>query len=197
MEQFRNGVISEFGDLASVPTEGHISQRTSITFRCNKCASEFQSTVQKMRGRKKTYPHLNTECLKCAKDIQLARVRATLDTRYGGHYMRLDKFKDKVAATNFEKYGTKAPAQNPEIARKVKETNIERYGCPNALGNPDIYARFRATSLERYGTAHPMKNSEVKKKLVDVFVHFRKRLAHQRSGHQTRSTPQNHCRFNG
>lgn len=170
MEQFRKGVISEFGAFASVPDAGYINQHTLITFRCNKCSSEFQSTVQKMRGRKKTYPHLSYECKKCAKAISLANSKITVETRYGGHYMKLDKFKDKVAATNFEKYGAKAPAQNPEIAQKTKETNMQRYGCANAQGHPEVRAKSQATSLKNYGTDHPMKNPEVKKKLADSFV---------------------------
>ena len=61
-----------------------------------------------------------------------------------------DKIK-KVEETCFERFGTKAPAQNRSVVYKIEQTNLKKYGVKNAMENSTIAKKSRDNYIEKYG----------------------------------------------
>jgi hypothetical protein len=69
--------------------------------------------------------------------------------------------KEKIKATNIEKYGCENPNQNKEVREKIKQTNIMRYGTEYPTQNEEVREKSKATNIVRFGHEHPMQNQEV------------------------------------
>lgn len=169
-EKYTKKVIGIFGPyLTNIPSE-ITDTSLELHLKCSQCESLFSYTVRKLMARYKTYEDSAFMCKVCANKKARSKSSETNQERYGGHYMKLDKFKDRVAATNMQKYGGKAPAHSKDIIKKMQATNMERYGSINAQGNAIVRAKSEATSIKNYGVLHPMKSEEVKAKLKQTFV---------------------------
>lgn len=152
---FKKLVNSEF----TIPD--YFNGRTSVSVSCPKCGVDWGTTAGKLVTRARTHPHLSTECLKCSHAIARVKAKATIEARYGGHYMHLPEMKAKVAATNQVRYGGKAPSASPEIRAKIRETNLNKTGTLNGQG-PEVLAKIRAKSLAERGYDHHTKDPKVK-----------------------------------
>ena len=75
--------------------------------------------------------------------------------------MRREDVKDKMKATNLERYGHEHPMQREDVKTKRKATNLERYGHEHPIQCEDVKTKRKATNLERFGHEHPMQNAEV------------------------------------
>ena len=80
--------------------------------------------------------------------------------RYGGSGLGSPEIRQKIEATNIEKYNAINPFQNEEVKQKCKDTRLKKYGDSN-FNNRD---RAKETCLDKYGTDHQMKNSEIQNK---------------------------------
>ena len=71
------------------------------------------------------------------------------------------KRQEKIIKTNFERYGTKTPAQNKDIAQKMKDT------CAK---DPDHWKnrneKTKQTCMERYGVKNASSTKEVREKVI-------------------------------
>lgn len=72
---------------------------------------------------------------------------------------------NKRIATNLNKYGCVAPAQNEFVKQKIKQTNLARYGSECSLLSDDIKEKTINTIRSKYGCNHPMQNNDVKLKV--------------------------------
>lgn len=53
--------------------------------------------------------------------------------------------------TSLEKYGTKAPGNNPEARKKARLTMMEHLGVPYALQSQEVREKSKETCLKKYG----------------------------------------------
>lgn len=74
----------------------------------------------------------------------------------------------KTAATSMERYGCKAPGNNPQAREKAKSTMESNLGVPYALMSEEVRAKAKETLLERYGVDNANKNAEISKKRVET-----------------------------
>lgn len=67
----------------------------------------------------------------------------------------------KTQATSMERYGCKAPGNNPEARKKASETMMKTLGVPYAMMNDEVRKRGEQTLLEKYGVTNAGKAEEV------------------------------------
>lgn len=66
--------------------------------------------------------------------------------------------------TSMERYGIKAPGNNPEARKKASNTMIKHIGVPYAMMSEDVRNKSKKTLLDRYGVDNISKNEDIKKK---------------------------------
>jgi len=127
----------------------------------------------------------------------MARLANTLQTKYGedvSHPMHIEAVRDKVRATNLERFGAENPfskgstlyskvreasdashvvltgADNPfswpEVQEKIRQTNRARYGAENPSQNTQVRAKTQATNLERYGSEEMLASPHIREKIA-------------------------------
>lgn len=95
--------------------------------------------------------------------------RKTNQERYGcDHYMKTSEGKERVKATNLEKYGVEYGLQSPEIRKKIIATNNERYGCDYYTSTEEFREKVVETNLEKYGVEYCLQSPEIRKKIEDT-----------------------------
>jgi hypothetical protein len=88
------------------------------------------------------------------RDDVKEKIRATNLQRYGDESAtRCEEVKRKAAETCMLHYGVSAPMKSESIRTKSKETCIERYGFPTASQNESVKQKIANTNIERYGAA--------------------------------------------
>ena len=93
------------------------------------------------------------------------KIKATNIERYGvENPMHREEVKDKIKATNMERYGVEHPMHREEVKDKIKATNMERYGVEHHMHREEVKDKIKATSIERYGVEHPTQSSIVRNK---------------------------------
>lgn len=106
-------------------------------------------------------------CKVCKKRTSFISFKQGYRLYCGFSCMGADKdFWDKHEKTSLEKYGTKFPAQAPEIKEKIKETNIERYNSTCTLNSHEIRQKIKENNLKKHGKEfynNPNKISETYK----------------------------------
>ena len=58
---------------------------------------------------------------------------------------QVEDVKQKIKATNLERYGVEYAMQSKEVRDKIKATNLERYGYENAMQNEEVQNKVRKT----------------------------------------------------
>ena len=90
------------------------------------------------------------------------KMKATNIQRYGvENPFQNEKVKEKMKATNMERYGVEYSSQCPEVKKKMKATNIQRYGVENPFQNEKVKEKMKATNMERYGVEYGLQNKEI------------------------------------
>lgn len=108
-------------------------------------------------------------CIKC-KTIKFQR---TLHEKYGkeiDNITQLDYIKEKIKATNQEKFGVDWCMSSKECQEKRKNTNIRRYGHEWANQNDEIKNKTIRTNLEKYGVPSPSMVDEFKEKQKNTML---------------------------
>ena len=107
------------------------------------------------------------------KDLHY-RVCPVCGKKYPEH--NLDKFKfppttcsmecrvKKREQTSLQKYGIKAPGNNPEAREKSRKTMQERYGVDYAQESAEIKQKSIDTWIKNYGVDNPQKADQIKEK---------------------------------
>jgi hypothetical protein len=123
--------------------------------------------------------------------------------------------KVKVRATNLQRFGCVAPAQNKEVQERMQQTCLVNFGCRNAFQNegikekikdvvmkrynvistaqiPEAIERRKQTCLENYGVEHPAQNKDVQERMQQTcLVQFGCRNAFQNEEIKERIKQQN------
>ena len=118
---------------------------------------------------------------KCAmNDPELQKRKAETIANDPDYYKRRQ---EKIIKTNFERYGTKTPAQNKDVAQKMKDTwakdpdhwkkrneksektCMERYGVKNASSTDEVRKKVIETNLKKFGVDNPNKLNEIQEKI--------------------------------
>ena len=97
--------------------------------------------------------------------------KKTIEEKYGSgitNVFQSELIKEKARNTMKEKYGHEYVSQVPEFREKVIATNLEKYGVENAILNPEIKEKANCTNFERYGTIYPAQNNEIKNKIANT-----------------------------
>ena len=94
-------------------------------YRCNKCNNEISKNTKLLKYGDENYT--NRE-----------KYKKTCSEKYGGHFNKLDEFKDKIKKTCLERYNFEYPIKNKEVQEKKKKTCLERYGYETPLNNSEI-----------------------------------------------------------
>lgn len=84
-----------------------------------------------------------------------------------------EEVREKIEATNLERYGAKAPSMNKEVQQKARKTTREKYGVDYAIQRDDVKERRSSNNVEKYGVASPMQLEEVKRRQKStLFEHY-------------------------
>lgn len=76
----------------------------------------------------------------------------------------------KREQTSMERYGIKAPGNNPEARAKTRAKMIERYGAECTFQVKEFAEKAKATMVEKYGAEHPMKVQSIKDKVANTCI---------------------------
>ena len=126
--------------------------------RCEICGKEFEARSN--RSKYCNGPHY-VECPVCGK-IFVAKSNDQAKRKYVtcSYECRVKK----TQKTSMEKYGCKAPGNNPEAREKAKKTMIKKYGVEYTLQSKELSNQVKLTNLKRYGSENAMKNSAISQK---------------------------------
>lgn len=101
-------------------------------------------------------------CLNC---VPLKREEVMLK-KYGYKTaFQVPEIKDKIKATNQERYGSNSPSGSAEVRAKQKETLMKNYGVENPSLSNEIKEKRKQTFIDKYGVENPLLNSEVQEKI--------------------------------
>lgn len=75
---------------------------------------------------------------------------------------RSPEIRDKVKATNLEKYGCEFPLAKHVTSEELKLKNLEKYGCEFFVQTKEFREKTTNTSQKKYGTNQPIQSVEVK-----------------------------------
>jgi hypothetical protein len=167
-----------------------------IEIKCDICGIEKKSTNNAYNRYLNSSPDNKYRCVKCKSDMRLEtmfikygsysnvdKYKKTLEEKYGGHYNKLEEFKDKIKNTNIRKYGHEYGSSSDMVKEKIKKSNLEKYGdefyintvsfkqnliknygVDNPLKSDEIRLKVKKTTIERYGVDNISKLPEIKRK---------------------------------
>ena len=100
--------------------------------------------------------------------------KETIEIRYGvDEIFKMDSFKNdknirnKIRATNKERYGADHFLKSTEGKEKIKQTVREKYGVDNVFQLEEIKLKSKETAIERYGDI-PIRIDEIKNKIKET-----------------------------
>lgn len=127
-------------------------------------------TCNKPTRYNKQHQDFNRYCsARCAQNDLSVRekIEATNVERYGvRHAAVADVVREKQRATNKLKYGTETPFQNKEIQQKVRHNILEKYGVISTALLPEVRSQQEQTNQERYGVNKPFESEIIQQKAV-------------------------------
>jgi hypothetical protein len=96
------------------------------------------------------------------------KFRITCLEKYGGCGNASPLIKEKVEATNVERYGTKSYLSTEEKKIKTRKTNIIKYGNEHHLRIPNIIKKQKETNMRKYGVSNISQLTDVKNKKINT-----------------------------
>lgn len=101
--------------------------------------------------------------------ITAEHVRDTMQEKYGvSNAMELPSSKDKIVATNKERYGCDYYTQTEEYKQKVRETSLEKYGVEHPLQAKAVIAKRKETVQKKYGVDNVFQSDEIKETIKNT-----------------------------
>jgi len=93
------------------------------------------------------------------------KMKATNLQRYGvEYYSQTAEMKEKIIETTLQRYGVEHYSQSEDWKEKCKKTCMERYGVSNSNKTKATRDKIKATCLIRYGVEHPHQCQEIMEK---------------------------------
>lgn len=93
-----------------------------------------------------------------------------MDEKYGGIGLASPELKEKIVATNIERYGVESALSSPEVQAKIRETNLERYGVENGGASEQAAEHRKQTNLDRYGVESVLELEEIQEKIKQTWM---------------------------
>lgn len=131
----------------------YIGNSTDNKYRCSKCNKEISKNTKLLKYGDENYT--NRE-----------KYKKTCLEKYGGHFNKLDEFKDKIKKTSLERYNFEYPIKNKKIQEKKKKTCLERYGYENPLNNSEISLKSKKKMIDKYGYPYSMQCLSISDKII-------------------------------
>lgn len=122
---------------------------------CKFCEKEFVP-----RSNRQCYckgPHYR-KCPVCGKEYLEDNVDNLKKPPVACSYECRTKLRTK---TSLERYGIKAPGNNPEARKKASQTMIKHLGVPYAMQSKEVQQKSKSTLHEKYGVDNAGKSKEV------------------------------------
>lgn len=93
------------------------------------------------------------------------KITATNLEKYGSECVWGNKeIRQKCNDTYYAKTGHRQPLDDPAVRNKIRSTNQQKYGVDAPLQNKDILHKSEQTNLDRYGYINPMQNINIQRK---------------------------------
>jgi hypothetical protein len=131
----------------------YIRNSKDNNYRCNKCNTEVSKNTKLLKYGDKNYTNRK-------------KYKETCLERYGGHFNKLDEFKNKKRETCLERYGVEHPIRNEKVKEKKKNTCLERYGVENPLNNPEILLKSKKKMIDKHGHEYSMQCLDISEKII-------------------------------
>lgn len=122
-------------------------------------------------------PHCNSH-----SSTTKAKIKATNETRYGGHPQQNKEVRDKANTTNNLRYGGNSPTCSQEVRKKQISSILNKYGVDNISKDLYVKEKKKETCLKNYGVEIPIYSEEVKNKIKETnMLKYGKEYASQSS----------------
>lgn len=149
-------VQKTINDCGYDPSNFADSSKKDVWMECDYChkaiKQPFYNHARSLKGTIKTY-----SCKDC-KGKKQAEV-------FAANPSCMKKMLESRDATNIKKYGTRCPANNPEVQKKIQEDNLVKYGVPHAVMAPETKKKSEETCLKKYGYTNVFKSPEIQKNI--------------------------------
>lgn len=132
------------------------------TRKCAACGKKFTPSSNRQIYCKG--PHYHT-CPVCGKAYEVTNVEKLKNPPTACSYECRAK---RTQLTSIEKYGCKAPGNNPEAREKAKATCLKNNGTEYAMKSDAVRQKAKATLIEKYGVDNAAKSKEVKQKRAET-----------------------------
>ena len=76
----------------------------------------------------------------------------------------------KTQKASLEKYGCKAPGNNPRARAKASQTMLENLGVPYAMQSPEVREKSKQSLIKKYGKDNAGKSKEVIEKRIQTNI---------------------------
>lgn len=140
-----------------------VDKRGAIYPRCYKCQPHHYALIREKS--KKTmlekYGVENASSLQSTKD----KVKATNVERYGGFTFQSPELKKQVQKTLKNKYGVDNCSKIEEVKIKKRKRSQDVYGTDATFTSEQIKEKCKISLLEKYGVDNPLKSQEIKDKV--------------------------------
>lgn len=129
---------------------------------CEDCGLEFEAKSKRQRFCNRTHYVI---CPICGKK-SVAKNNQQLVQKYVtcSYQCRVKK----TQQTSMERYGCKAPGNNPQAREKAKKTMVEKYGAEYTLQSNELKTRVEATNISKYGVSNVMQNADINAKAKET-----------------------------
>ena len=74
----------------------------------------------------------------------------------------------RTQATSLERYGCKAPGNNPDARKKASQTMMDNLGVPHAMMNSDVRKKSAESLISKYGVDNAAKSQELLEKRMQT-----------------------------
>lgn len=105
-------------------------------------------------------PHYSS-CPVCGKVKELTKSGVKYVMQRGPSACSYECRAKRTAQTSMERYGCKAPGNNPDARKKASETMMKNLGVPYAMMNKDVQEKSKERLIELYGVDNVGKSKEI------------------------------------
>lgn len=174
------GYSSNVGDTILVDIN-HLQRNSNIivSAKCDICGNEKDVIFRAYNKYLSKSPDNKYRCVVCKSELRnltmiskygsgsnVIKYKKTLEEKYGGHFNKLDLFKDKIKKTSNIRYGVDYPMNNDLIKKKQQNILLDKYGFTTPLKNESVLEKSLNTMINRYGHAYSMQVDSIKNKII-------------------------------
>ncbi len=149
----RNETKTKFGYF---PEDLSAGSHKKILISCDYCKETITKENYRLSEAKPGSKH-------CCKKCKVLKSHETIK-KTGG----MEAINKKRAATNLEKYGTLAPANNDKIQQKIQAANQIKYGTTHAIESPLVQAKIKESMMANHGVINPFELQKFQDKAKDT-----------------------------